>query len=111
MSGHPPGRRPNLPAARNGRRKADPIGRCRVPASHSPQGAITVTPAAHHIEALERESRRIDFSVAGSASWVGPMTIELLADRDRASDIRFESGHAPRWRGVEPEDAFHDPDA
>ena len=39
------------------------------------------------------------------------MMIELLADGDRASDIRFESGHARRRRGVEAEDPLHDPDA
>ena len=39
------------------------------------------------------------------------MTIELLADGDSAADIRLKGGHARRRRGVEAENALHDPDA
>src|SRR5205814_4940157 len=67
-------------------RKADPRFRLHV----LREGAISVTPAAHHIEAFERESRRIDVTVAGSAGGIGAVTIELLADGDSASDIRLE---------------------
>ena len=58
------------------------------------KGAIAVAPAAHDIEAFERESRRIDLTVAGSASGIGAVAVELLADGDRASYIRLKSGHA-----------------
>ena len=49
--------------------------------------------------------------MAGGASGIGAVPVELLADGDRAPDIRLESGHARGRRGVEAEDAFHDPDA
>ena len=75
------------------------------------EGAIAVTPAAHHIEAFEGESRRIDLTVAGSACGIGAVAVELLADGDRASDIRLKCGHARGRGGVEAEDALHDPDA
>src|SRR6185369_17882601 len=81
--------------------RPDILGKC----------AIAVTPAAHNIEAFKREPGRIDLTVTGSASSIGPMTIELLADRDSPSYIRFEGGHTAGRGGVEAEDAFHDPNA
>src|SRR5579871_1531572 len=81
--------------------RLDTLGEC----------AIAVAPTAHDVEALQRESRGIDLTMARSASWIGAVPIELLTDRDRASDIRLQSRHARGRRSVESENAFHDPDA
>ena len=73
--------------------------------------AIAVAPAAHHIEAFEREPRRVDRTVAGCAGCIGPMTIKLLANGDGTPDIGFESRHASGLSDVDAEDPFDDPDA
>ncbi len=44
--------------------------------------------------------------MAGGARRIGPMSIELLADRDGASNIRFESRNTRRGSSVEAEDAL-----
>jgi len=51
------------------------------------ESAIPITPAAHDVEAFKRESGRIDLAVTGAASGIRAVTVELLSDRNRASDI------------------------
>src|SRR5277367_1076400 len=48
--------------------------------------------------------------MAGSASRISAMTVKLLADCDRPPNIRFERRNAGWRRGMEAENAFHDPD-
>src|ERR1044071_2580261 len=64
------------------------------------ESAIPITPAAHDVEAFKRKSGRIDVAVAGGTSGIRAVTVELLADRDRASDIGLQSWHACRRRNV-----------
>src|SRR5262245_55567307 len=69
-----------------------------------------VTPAAHHVEVLQRKSCRIDFRVAGSAGFEVAMLVELRTDRRRAADVRLDRMHACwRWRRLLAEDALYDP--
>src|SRR6185437_12818445 len=59
----------------------------------------------------ERESRRIDLPVTRGAHRVGAVLIQLLPDRDRAADVRFNGGNT-WWRGgPKTENALHDPHA
>src|SRR5579883_538008 len=72
--------------------------------------AVAIAPAAHDVEAFEREAGRINLAMAGSADRVGAMTIKLLAYGDGAPDIWFDGGHAGRLNESGTEDALHDPD-
>src|SRR6185437_13750310 len=73
--------------------------------------AIAVAPAAHDVETLERESRRVDQAMARIAGGVGAVLVQLLEHGHGAPDIRLDRGHACRLREAVAENALHDPDA
>src|ERR1043166_5301423 len=73
---------------------------------------VAIAPASHHIEALEREARRIDFAMARRASLVRAMLVELLANRDRAANVRLDRDYGRGWRRRDfAEDPLGDPHA
>src|SRR5687767_2949167 len=49
--------------------------------------------------------------MARGARGVGPMTIELLPNGDGAANVGLDSRHSARGRGMEAENALHDPHA
>ena len=61
------------------------------------QCAVVIAPAAHHIEALQSEARRIDFHVATGTTGNLSVFRELIADRGRSASIRFEARHIAWW--------------
>ena len=65
-----------------------------------PGGAIVVAPAANAVEALKRESRRVDLPVTGCARLRRSVIRELLANGLRASDVRIDRRDVlwRRWR-------------
>src|SRR5687767_7501944 len=72
--------------------------------------AITVPPCAHDIEALQRESLRVDLVVAAGTALVGPMLVELLPNRYGSARVRINGGYSRRWRRHHPaEDTLADP--
>ena len=74
--------------------------------------AVAVAPAAHHVEAFEREARRVDLGVAGGAGLQRAMLFELCADGRGAAGVGLDGRHAGRRRGWRlAEDALHDPRA
>ena len=70
---------------------------------------IAIAPAAHHIEALERETRRIHFAMAGRATGVSSMFLQLLPNGDRPADIGFHRGHWRRRRNLEAQNPLRNP--
>src|ERR1043166_4942782 len=49
---------------------------CRTPVA---QGAVTVAPAAEHVEVFQRKPSRVHFRVTGRATLLAAMLLELLA--------------------------------
>ena len=72
--------------------------------------AVAVAPAAHHVEALQREAGRVNFRMAQRAALDGAMRGELLAHGRGTAHIRLDGGNARwrRWRGS-AEEIFQDP--
>ena len=71
---------------------------------------VALAVAAHHVEALQREARRVHLAVAGRAARVGPVLLQLLADRHRAADVRLDGlDRRRRGRRLQPQDALRDP--
>ena len=71
---------------------------------------VALAVAAHHVEALQREARRVHLAVAGGAARVGAVLLQLLADRHRAADIRLDGlDRRRRGRRLQPQDPLGDP--
>ena len=71
---------------------------------------VALAVAAHHVEALQREARRVHLAVAGRAARVGAVLLELLADRDRAADVRLDGlDRRRRGRRLQSQDSLGDP--
>ena len=75
-------------------------------------GTIARAVAADRIEALERETGRIDLRVARGAARAVAMLVELLAHGRRAARVGVDGAHARRrwWRGF-VQQAVHHPQA
>src|SRR5215831_16480522 len=73
-------------------------------------GPIAIAPSAHDVEAFERKPRRIHLAMADRAAFAGTMLVELLANSDRAADIRIDGPdrRRRRWR-VHAHDALAHP--
>ena len=74
-------------------------------------GPVAVSPGPHHIETLQRHSRRVQAGMARRAARIGPVSFDLLPDGDGAADIRFDRWNGRRRRRLEAQDPFRDPHA
>src|SRR5262245_23886044 len=60
--------------------------------------AVVFAPAADHIEAFERESRRVDLRVTGRAGLYLAMLCKLLADCRSAANVGLDRCNSARRR-------------
>src|SRR5262249_39300286 len=63
------------------------------------QRAVVVAPAADHVEALQREARRVDLLLAAGARGDLAVLRQLPADRRRSAYVRLDGADARRRRG------------